>query len=147
VRGFHAPQRFRSSSPLNTWGSGRATTCSEIFAGGPRKVSQSLDVLAGKPDWDAVFDGFQATVDTLACNYWRELAAYYPDAKVVLTVRNPDSWFESASETIFSDRLQGPSSRRCRTKTAACRPTPTSACASPANISISLKARAFEGKR
>ncbi len=70
-------------------------------------MSQWLDVLAGQPDWDAVFDGFQATVDTPACNYWRELAAYYPDAKVVLTVHDPDSWFDSASATIFSDRLQG----------------------------------------
>jgi hypothetical protein len=70
-------------------------------------VSQWLDVLAGRPDWEAVFHGFRATVDTPACNYWRELAGYYPGAKVVLTVRDPDSWFESASETIFSDRLQG----------------------------------------
>ena len=56
-----------------------------------------LDVIGGRPDWDAVFDGFHATVDTPACNYRRELADYYPDAKVVLTGDAiPISWFDSA---------------------------------------------------
>ena len=26
---------------------------------------------------------------------WRELADYYPEAKVILTTRDPESWFES----------------------------------------------------
>jgi hypothetical protein len=34
--------------------------------------------------------------------FYRELAEFYPDAKVVLTVRNPDEWYESARATIFS---------------------------------------------
>ena len=38
---------------------------------------------------------------------WRELAAYNPEAKVVLTVRDADSWFDSVSETIFSEKMQG----------------------------------------
>jgi hypothetical protein len=54
-----------------------------------------------------VFDGYQSTMDYPACTYWRELAAYYPSAKVVLTVRDADSWFDSVSETIFSEKMQG----------------------------------------
>jgi hypothetical protein len=65
----------------------------------------------GDPDWDAVFDGYAATVDYPACSYWRELADHYPDAKVLLTVRDPDAWFESTQATIFSlpmrSRLSG----------------------------------------
>lgn len=53
------------------------------------------------PDWDSVFDGFQASVDFPSSAYWRELAAYYPDAKIILTTRSFDSWYESASETIY----------------------------------------------
>jgi hypothetical protein len=49
-----------------------------------------------------VFAGFTATVDYPGCTYWRELAALYPDAKVVLTVRDPDEWFDSTQATIFS---------------------------------------------
>ncbi len=54
------------------------------------------------PDWDRVFAGFESTVDFPACIFWRELAEKYPDAKVVLSVRSADSWYKSASETIFA---------------------------------------------
>lgn len=105
--GFSRTATFSLKFALEHLGLGPCHHFAEIFAGGQRKVSQWLDVIDGRPDWEAVFNGFRATVDTPACNYWRELADYYPRAKVVLTVRNPDSWFDSASQTIFSDRLQG----------------------------------------
>ncbi len=57
---------------------------------------------AGHPDWPAIFEGYRATVDYPGCTFWRELAAYYPDAKILLSVRDPESWFESVRETIFS---------------------------------------------
>ena len=53
------------------------------------------------PDWDNVFEGFQASVDFPSSAYWRELAAHYPDAKIILTTRSFDSWYDSASETIY----------------------------------------------
>jgi len=53
-------------------------------------------------DWDAVFDGYLASVDWPACHVWRELAAHYPKAKVVHTVRSsPEKWYESFSKTIL----------------------------------------------
>ncbi|RMD90509.1 MAG: sulfotransferase family protein [Alphaproteobacteria bacterium] len=53
-------------------------------------------------DWDAVFDGYAATVDWPAADYWRELADHYPEARVILSVRDPESWFASTQATIFS---------------------------------------------
>ena len=53
------------------------------------------------PDWDAVFEGFQASVDFPSSAYWRELAEHYPDAKIILTTRSFESWYDSASETIY----------------------------------------------
>jgi len=53
------------------------------------------------PDWDAVFEGFEASVDFPSSGYWRELAAHYPDAKIILTTRSFESWYDSASETIY----------------------------------------------
>jgi len=53
------------------------------------------------PDWDAVYEGYPAAVDFPTASYWRELAAYYPQAKVVLTVRSPESWWKSARATII----------------------------------------------
>ena len=56
----------------------------------------------GRPvDWDVVFDGYRSAVDWPSADYWSELAAHYPKAKVVLTVRDPESWFRSTQATIF----------------------------------------------
>ena len=52
-------------------------------------------------DWDTVLQGFNATVDWPSCTFYRELAARYPDAKVILTLRDPDKWFDSTQATIF----------------------------------------------
>lgn len=52
-------------------------------------------------DWDALFDGFQSCVDWPASHYWRELAEFYPDAKVLLSVRSAESWVKSIQATIF----------------------------------------------
>ena len=44
--------------------------------------------------------GWQALADWPGARYWRELAAHYPDAKVILTVRDADTWFDSVQATI-----------------------------------------------
>jgi hypothetical protein len=41
-------------------------------------------------------------VDYPGARYWRQLADHYADAKVLLTVRDPESWFESTQATIFA---------------------------------------------
>ncbi|MGN9842789.1 sulfotransferase family protein [Nonomuraea sp. H19] len=72
----------------------------------PYRVRQWLDVgEGGSRDWDAVFAGFRSALDWPAAAYWRELAAHYPDAKVILTVRDPERWYDSVSETIFRSAL------------------------------------------
>ncbi|SEG90929.1 hypothetical protein SAMN05444920_107148 [Nonomuraea solani] len=81
----------------------------------PYRVRQWLDVGEGRSqDWDTVFAGFRSALDWPASAYWRELAAYYPDAKVILTVRDPARWYDSVSATIFRSALdqRRPSLRR-----------------------------------
>ena len=54
------------------------------------------------PDWDEVFADFVACVDWPAAAFWPEISTAYPDALVILSVRNSaDEWFRSASDTIF----------------------------------------------
>ncbi len=60
----------------------------------------------GEPQWDALFDGYKASVDFPGCVFWEELAEYYPEAKVVLSVREADKWYESTQETIFRADLR-----------------------------------------
>jgi hypothetical protein len=51
-------------------------------------------------DWDCVFRGYKSQVDWPGARYWRELSQYYPKAKVILLVRDPDEWFDSVQATI-----------------------------------------------
>lgn len=52
-------------------------------------------------DWNKLFGAYQAAVDWPACAYYEQLMQTYPEAKVVLTVRDPERWYESAQATIF----------------------------------------------
>ena len=52
-------------------------------------------------DWNTVFANYKATVDWPSANHWRELAAFYPSAKVVLTTRDSIRWHESVMRTIY----------------------------------------------
>ncbi|MFI5003613.1 MAG: sulfotransferase family protein [Solirubrobacterales bacterium] len=54
----------------------------------------------GEGPWDDVFGGFEATVDWPGGYFYKELMEVYPDAKVLLSVRKPESWEPSFRETI-----------------------------------------------
>jgi hypothetical protein len=58
---------------------------------------------AGEPiDWQPLLDGFQAIVDWPGAYFWRELTDAHPEAKVLLTVRDPERWYDSIQGTIFA---------------------------------------------
>lgn len=52
-------------------------------------------------DWGSLFEDYQAIVDFPGCCHYQELMKYYPDAKVILTVRDPETWYESSRNTIL----------------------------------------------
>lgn len=57
---------------------------------------------AGEPvDWNVLFEGWGSTTDAPGCIVYRELANYFPDAKVILSVRDPEKWFASTQATII----------------------------------------------
>jgi hypothetical protein len=51
-------------------------------------------------DWDDIFRGYRSQVDFPGARYWRELARHFSKAKVILSVRDPDAWFDSVQATI-----------------------------------------------
>jgi len=85
---------------------GRCYHMTEVLKN-PKWTNDWINVVEGKVDWDKIFRGYSATVDNPGCNYWKELANYYPDAKVILTVRDANSWFDSTNETIHSVEFAG----------------------------------------
>lgn len=86
---------------LETLDIGHCYHMSEVLKN-PSCTTDWINVAEGNADWDKIFNGYSATVDNPACNYWKELADYYPNAKVILTVRDADKWFDSTNETIHS---------------------------------------------
>ncbi len=73
----------------------------EVFAH-PDEVPVWIDAVDGRPvDWDALMDDYVAQVDWPGASFWPELSQANPDALVLLSVRDPDAWFTSCSNTIF----------------------------------------------
>ena len=59
---------------------------------------QALD--GHTPDWDTLFAGYRATGDWTAAAFFAELADAYPDAIVLLSVRDADDWWRSFRNTM-----------------------------------------------
>ena len=53
-------------------------------------------------DWEALLEGWESTVDWPACTFWQEIWAAFPDAKVLLSVRDPDAWYASCTKSIHA---------------------------------------------
>jgi hypothetical protein len=62
--------------------------------------------------WDEVFGNYRATVDFPAANFYAELTEAYPEAKVVLTVRDPQRWYDSARSAFGNIPTIDPSRAR-----------------------------------
>ncbi len=58
------------------------------------------------PDWGQFLSGYTALVDWPGASFWPELSRAFPHALVLLSVRDPESWYKSASESIFLDDLE-----------------------------------------
>jgi len=55
-----------------------------------------------KVDWNTITKDYKATTDWPACSFYKELLQEFPNAKVILTVRDPQKWYDSAMATIFT---------------------------------------------
>jgi hypothetical protein len=81
---------------------GRCYHMIEVF-GRPDDIPVWRAAIDGQmPDWNAFLSDFTATVDWPASAFWRELAEANPDAVVLLSTRDADSWWKSADNTIFN---------------------------------------------
>ena len=52
-------------------------------------------------DWRPLLEGYRSALDWPAASFYEELMEAYPEAKVVLTVRDPEAWYESTTSTIY----------------------------------------------
>src|SRR3990170_617562 len=86
---------------LETLGFGPCYHMTEVFEH-PEHVDFWQGAWRGEPvDWDGFLNGYEAAVDWPACTFYEDLLERHPDAKVLLSVRDPESWYESTRNTIY----------------------------------------------
>ena len=86
---------------LETMGLGSAYHMTEVFTR-PEHVRFWEAARRGeRVDWNGFFSGYGVAVDWPACAFYEELMEAFPDASVILTVRDPERWYESARNTIY----------------------------------------------
>lgn len=73
----------------------------EVFTH-PEHADFWVSAWRGEPvDWEGVLGGYKAAVDWPACTFYAELMERYPEAKVLLSVRDPERWYQSIHSTIY----------------------------------------------
>ena len=100
--GFGRTGTLSMKSALELLGFGPCHHMVEVNAS-PVQRDQWRAIAAGDPaDWDSVFSGYHSCVDWPAAFYWKALSVHYPQAKIILTTRSSQSWYESIRKTIFA---------------------------------------------
>ncbi len=62
----------------------------------------------GEPvDWHKLLEGYASVVDWPAAAYWAEIAEAFPKAIILLSTRDTDGWWKSATRTIFEGFRRG----------------------------------------
>ena len=99
--GFARTGTLSLKEALGELGFGPCYHMMEILDQPERAVAWSEAATQVSPVWDQIFAGYRSTVDWPAAAFWRPLAARYPDARIVLTIRDPDKWYSSVEKTIY----------------------------------------------
>lgn len=100
--GFGRTGTLSLKAALEALGFGPCYHMVELLAH-PERVGHWEAAERGEPvDWDRLFEGYRAGVDFPVYRQYRALAERYPDAKVVLTVRDPEAWYRSVLATTYS---------------------------------------------
>ena len=86
---------------INRLGLGPCHHMLEVRQNMPLHVPLWQTAADGRPDWQAIYRGYESAVDWPTAGFFRELHAVYPSARFILSTRSPESWVESFSETIY----------------------------------------------
>lgn len=86
---------------LNELGLGPCHHMEEVMINAPTQIPLWSTAADGNPDWETIYDGYESAVDWPTARFFRELSIAYPDAKFILTDRNPQTWAQSFAATIY----------------------------------------------
>jgi len=108
--GFGRTGTMSLKAALERLGAGPCFHMIDLIVGEDREalIPKWAKVADGEADWHDVFDGFEATVDWPAAARWREICDAFPDAPVLLNVREFDGWYRSMQNTIRAAKVTPP---------------------------------------
>ncbi len=86
---------------LETLGLGPTHHMYEVMDSDMQRARWNAFTNGAEPDWPKLFEGYDSAVDWPSAAFWRETMAFYPDAKVILTHRPAEEWWNSFSKTIL----------------------------------------------
>jgi len=86
---------------LNELGLGPCFHMEEVLINAPKQIPLWAAAASGDTDWKTIFEGYASAVDWPTCRFFRDLSSAYPEAKFILTHRNPETWAQSFAETIY----------------------------------------------
>ena len=86
---------------LNMLGVGPCHHMEEVIMNMSTQVPLWQAAVVGHPDWATIYKRYSSAVDWPTAAFYNELSKFYPAAKFILTVRSPESWTASFSETIY----------------------------------------------
>jgi hypothetical protein len=104
--GFGRTGTTSLKAALEELGFGPSYTLGEVFRN-PEHVrvwEAASDPAGEEMDWEGFLAGYGAAVDWPACSFYEELMEAFPEASVILTVRDPAAWYESMRSTIHGLR-------------------------------------------
>jgi len=102
--GFGRTGTTSLKAALEALGFGSAYHMTEVFTH-PEHVGFWEAARRGeRVDWEAFFSGYGVAVDWPACAFYGEMMEAFPEAAVILTVRDPERWYESTLSTIYRIR-------------------------------------------
>ena len=80
--GFGRTGTFSLKLALEQLGLGPCHHMTEVFEH-PETIPLWIDAFEGRPNWDAIFNGYASVIDTPGCHFWRQLSIRYPAAKIL----------------------------------------------------------------
>jgi len=99
--GFGRTSTLTLKIALEQLGFGPCYHMMEVFGHPGHAELWEKSVREGSDDWKAALAGYKSSVDWPSCHFWREQMKAWPDAKVILTEREPHVWYKSMSQTIL----------------------------------------------
>ena len=106
--GFGRTGTLSLKAALEQLGFAKCHHMEEVAASDEQVAAWQAIASGGAADWDRIFDGYRAACDWPSCDHFEALLAHYPDARVVLGVRDESRWYDSVAETIYAGSVEFP---------------------------------------